>query len=135
MKPNTIKTNQRIFEVTNSEGEIFLCNLEHFKLNLKGSLVDYDMNEIVRVRHYWNNSLLKLGKIHVKEMILAQKKNNQNNLIMNTDNTIKNRTVWVGGIEVNDYYLTKNEAQQLANEYKAKGYDDVQIETVRTIRY
>ncbi len=77
MKPNTIKTNQRIFEVTNVEGEIFLCNLEHFKLNLKGSLVDYDMNEIVRVRHYWNNSLLKLGKIHVKEMILAQRKPTQ----------------------------------------------------------
>ena len=39
-------------------------------------------------------------------------------------------TVWVGGIEVNDYYLTKEEAERLAREYKAEGYDDVQIERV-----
>lgn len=39
-------------------------------------------------------------------------------------------TVWVGGIEVNDYYLTKDEAELLAEEYKADGYDDVQIERV-----
>lgn len=54
---------------------------------------------------------------------------------MNTENIIKNKTVWVGGIEVNDYYLTQNEAEELANDYKAKGYDDVVIETVRTVRY
>lgn len=39
-------------------------------------------------------------------------------------------TVWVGGIEVNDYYLTKEEAEDLAQEYEADGYDDVQIELV-----
>jgi hypothetical protein len=39
-------------------------------------------------------------------------------------------TVWVGGIEVNDYYLTKEEAERLAREYEADGYDDVQIERV-----
>jgi hypothetical protein len=37
-------------------------------------------------------------------------------------------TVWVGGGEVNDHALTKEEAETLANEYKEKGYDDVVIE-------
>ena len=43
---------------------------------------------------------------------------------------IKNWTVWVGGIEVNDYYLTKEEADDLADEYRADGYDDVVVEQV-----
>jgi len=37
-------------------------------------------------------------------------------------------SVWVGGIEVHDVLLTKDEANDLANEYKAKGYDDVVID-------
>ena len=37
-------------------------------------------------------------------------------------------SVWVGGIEVNDVLLTKDEAVDLANEYVAKGYDDVVID-------
>ena len=37
-------------------------------------------------------------------------------------------SVWVGGIEVNDVLLTKDEAIDLANEYEAKGYDDVVID-------
>jgi hypothetical protein len=39
-------------------------------------------------------------------------------------------TVWVGGVEVNDYYLTKKEAEWLAEEYREDGYDDVVIEEV-----
>lgn len=50
------------------------------------------------------------------------------------DINIKNRVVWVGGVEVNDYYLTLAEANKLADEYKADGYDDVIIEEVNTIR-
>lgn len=34
-------------------------------------------------------------------------------------------TVWVGGVEVNDYLLDKDNAEQLANQYKQDGYDDV----------
>lgn len=37
-------------------------------------------------------------------------------------------TVWVGGIEVNDYYLSYEEAEDLAQEYIDDGYDDVVIE-------
>jgi hypothetical protein len=42
----------------------------------------------------------------------------------------KTYTVWVGGSEVNDSYLTKEEAENLALEYKADGYDDVIIENI-----
>ena len=37
-------------------------------------------------------------------------------------------TVWVGGVEVNDHYLTHEQALALAYEYD--DYDDVQIECV-----
>lgn len=38
--------------------------------------------------------------------------------------------VWVGGVEVNDVLLTKEEAEDLAFEYEDDGYDDVVIEEV-----
>ena len=40
---------------------------------------------------------------------------------------LHNYSVWVGGVEVNDYYLTHEQAKNLAFEYKADGYDDVVI--------
>jgi hypothetical protein len=39
-------------------------------------------------------------------------------------------TVWVGGAEVNDYYLTKKEASEIAEHWKSEGYDEVQIEKI-----
>jgi len=39
--------------------------------------------------------------------------------------------VWVGGSEVNDYYLTKADAERLADEYRGDGYDDVVIEKIK----
>ena len=40
-------------------------------------------------------------------------------------------TVWVGGLEVNDYLLnTFAEAEELAQWWKDKGYDEVAIEEV-----
>jgi hypothetical protein len=41
-----------------------------------------------------------------------------------------NYTVWVGGVEVNDYYLTAEAAEKLAKQYIQDGYDDVVIENV-----
>ena len=41
-----------------------------------------------------------------------------------------NYTVWIGGIEYNDFYLTKSEAQALASDLINEGYDDVKIEVV-----
>ncbi len=40
----------------------------------------------------------------------------------------KSFSVWVGGAEANDYYLTQDEAAKLADEYIEDGYDDVFIE-------
>jgi hypothetical protein len=39
-------------------------------------------------------------------------------------------TVWVGGVEVNDFYLTKEAAATIAEEYYNDGYDDVVIEMI-----
>lgn len=40
-------------------------------------------------------------------------------------------TVWVGGVEVNDYYFAREEdARHLAHQYIDDGYDDVQVERV-----
>jgi hypothetical protein len=36
-------------------------------------------------------------------------------------------TVWVGGIEVNDHYLTIEQAQNLEQIYTSQGYDDIII--------
>jgi len=40
----------------------------------------------------------------------------------------KRWTVWVGGVEVNDHYLTAYEADLLSDKYVDMGYDDVVIE-------
>lgn len=37
-------------------------------------------------------------------------------------------SVWVSGGEVNDYLLTKQEAEDMADEWRSEGYDDVEIE-------
>jgi hypothetical protein len=39
-------------------------------------------------------------------------------------------TVWVGGVEVNDYYLSKEDAETLAEKYRKEGYDDVIVEEI-----
>jgi deoxyhypusine synthase len=36
-------------------------------------------------------------------------------------------TVYVGGVEVNDYHLPKEEAERLYDTYVGEGYDDVEI--------
>lgn len=40
----------------------------------------------------------------------------------------KNFSVWVGGFEVNDYYLTEEQAKILAKHYIENEYEDVSIE-------
>ena len=41
--------------------------------------------------------------------------------------------VWVGGCD--DYYSNYKDAKRDANEWKAKGYDDVIIERIEELRY
>jgi glycine cleavage system aminomethyltransferase T len=40
-------------------------------------------------------------------------------------------TVWVGGGEVNSYYLSETEAKDIAQAWIDKGYDDVVVEEVK----
>ena len=44
--------------------------------------------------------------------------------------TIKKFTVFVGGTEVNDYYLELPEATRIAMDYKRQGYNDVSIVSI-----
>ena len=44
------------------------------------------------------------------------------------DNDEECWSVWVGGGEVNDYPLTRIQAEKLAQKYKNDGYDDVAID-------
>ena len=37
-------------------------------------------------------------------------------------------SVWVGGVEVNDYLLPLDKAEELAESYRKQGYDDVVID-------
>ena len=39
----------------------------------------------------------------------------------------KEYSVWVGGAEVNDYYMTKENADKLAEQFLDDGYDDVVV--------
>jgi hypothetical protein len=43
-------------------------------------------------------------------------------------------SVWVGGVEVNGFYLTEIQAMLLADEYVADGYKDVSIRADKEIK-
>lgn len=44
--------------------------------------------------------------------------------------TMSKWTVWVGGGEINSYYLDKERAEELVQIWKDKGYDEVVAEEV-----
>lgn len=50
------------------------------------------------------------------------------------DEMNKKYTVWVGGSEIQSYYLTAYEAKELKQIWDAKGYDDVVIEEMETAK-
>ena len=43
----------------------------------------------------------------------------------------RNYSVWVGGVEVTDYLVTEEVANEIAQQYKDDGYDDVAIDEVK----
>ncbi len=43
---------------------------------------------------------------------------------------VQKYTVWVGGVEVNDFYLSWSEAVTIAGEFISDGYQDVRLERV-----
>jgi hypothetical protein len=46
---------------------------------------------------------------------------------------MRSYVVWVGGVIVNNHLLTEDKAEDLADDYKADGYDDVAIENINNI--
>ena len=53
---------------------------------------------------------------------------NTNKALVIGSNTMKRiYSVWVGGVEVNDYYQTLENAKKLASQFTDRGYDDVAI--------
>ena len=42
-------------------------------------------------------------------------------------------SVWVGGVEINDFMLDKQDALELARFFQLKGYDDVVIENTESL--
>ena len=63
------------------------------------------------------------------KLISKDDKNNTNNTITK-ENIMTEYTVWVGGIEVNDFPMSKKAAEELANLYKKSGYTDVCVEKI-----
>ena len=47
--------------------------------------------------------------------------------ILDIYETKKCYSVWVGGLEINNYYWTKEFANSIVNHYKHLGYDDVKM--------
>lgn len=66
---DTIKTNERIFEVSTFEDTKILCNLDGFYTNENGELLTKDGESIRSVRHYWNNEFQRISKKEIKEML------------------------------------------------------------------
>ena len=47
-----------------------------------------------------------------------------------TNKTTTEYGVWVGGAEVNDYYLSREMADAIADLFRSEGYDDVVVEVI-----
>ena len=47
-----------------------------------------------------------------------------------TGHTAARFTVWIGGTEATTHYLTRKQAEEIASEALAAGYDDTQIDYV-----
>lgn len=73
MIPTTIKTTNRIFQVTDLEANTYLCNLDTLSINSKGLLVGANGVKIAQIKHYWNNKFKVINKHDVKEMIFLNK--------------------------------------------------------------
>jgi hypothetical protein len=51
-----------------------------------------------------------------------------------TNQRHKNFTVWVGGVEVNDYLLSEQDARSVAERWRTMGYADVAVAASRPVK-
>lgn len=71
-----------------------------------------------------------LNRTIANEPIIQEKNGRLCSVNKNTLKLLDLYTVWVGGTEVNDFYLSKDKADTLAQEYIDDNYDDVIIEKI-----
>jgi hypothetical protein len=82
---------------------------------------DWKGDSNTKNRNVWKNKKSNMKNIKKIKSELNKK---------NKEISWVNYVVWVGGVEVNDSYLTKDEANELADKYRDDGYDDVIVEEV-----
>ena len=75
--------------------------------------------------------LLAVQLYYTNQMELCKTMNVPQEFIIPKYKERKTWTVWVGGGEVNDSYLTHEQAMKLQSQYIDDGYDDVVIENVK----
>jgi antirestriction protein ArdC len=97
-------------------GSVFLCSLLGISI---------EKNQHPEYLQSWITSLRENPQILWKAASKAQE---AFDFIVKTSEDNSQYTVWVGGTEVTDNYLTKIEAEEIAQGYINDGYDDVQIE-------
>jgi hypothetical protein len=74
MKPLTIHTDRRIFQVTEIDGETYLCNLEHLRVNFDRKLIAAENGRVKQIKHYWNTNLRVVAIKYAIEMIELAKR-------------------------------------------------------------
>jgi hypothetical protein len=62
-QPRKVTVKERIFQIEDFDGNIFLCNLKDIELK--------DLQQIKKLKHYWNHKFEAFGKIDLKEMIIS----------------------------------------------------------------
>lgn len=92
-----------------------ICGITRDILELRNEVNNFN-NTLKRITD--NNYFFKIENLDVSKIV---------NIYLRQPNDLK-YTVWVGGTEVVDHYVSLEEANRIANEYKEKGYDDVQVE-------
>ncbi len=60
--PKTIKTDERIFRITNFDGDTFLCNLEHIELE--------DLDQIKVLHQLWDLKFESYSKLHLRTTLI-----------------------------------------------------------------
>lgn len=92
--------------------------------------IEYIFPELINEDERIREEILSVVKQFNKNTTLCGKNYDYNKWIawLEKQGEEKVYSVWVGGYEINDYYLTEKEAKKLTREYKENGYDDIIIE-------
>lgn len=68
---NTIRADERIFQVNNLDGNKYLVNLDAFSISEAGELLAYG-ESIKSIKHYWNHKFEVIYKEQVKTMVQSK---------------------------------------------------------------